>query len=110
MLFQGSVATGGGYLSYGACLYPGYEFFQRLFFLWAGTEAVMEARVPLVLLSGAVATFFTCVAITPFEAVRIRMVEYPAYAPSFVGAATRYVREGGVAAPIVCGQPCTASK
>ena len=97
MLFRGSVATGGGYLSYGACLYPGYEFFQRLFFHWAGAEAVTEGRVPLVLLSGAVATFFTCFAITPFEAVRIRMVEYPTYAPSFVGAATRYVREGGVA-------------
>ena len=42
---------------------------------------VLGARVPLVLLAGAVATVFTCFAITPFEAVRIRMVECPAYAP-----------------------------
>ena len=97
MLFQGSVATGGGYFSYGVCVYPGYEFFKRLFFEAAGAELVLQARVPLVLLAGAVATFFTCFAITPFEAVRIRMVECPNYAESFAGAVGRYLREGGVA-------------
>ena len=33
--------------------------------------------MPLVLFAGAVATIFTCFLITPFEAVRIRMVERP---------------------------------
>ena len=56
----------------------------------------MGARVPLVLLAGAIATVFTCFAITPFEAVRIRMVECPAYAPGFLPAVRRYVDEGGV--------------
>ena len=91
------MATAGGYFSYGVCVYPGYEFFKRLFFEWAGAEATLQLRIPLVLLAGAVATFFTCFAITPFEAVRIRMVECPAYAKGFAGAVGRFVTEGGVA-------------
>ena len=66
-----------GYFSYGICVYPLYEFFKRALFELAGAEVVLLARIPLVLLSGAIATFFTCFAITPFEAVRIRMVECP---------------------------------
>ena len=95
MLFWGAGATGAGYFSYGVCVYPLYEFFKRTFFELAGASTVLEARVPLVLLAGATATFFTCFAITPFEAVRIRMVECPSYADSMLGAFRRFVDEGG---------------
>jgi len=78
------------------CVYPLYEFFKRFFFAVAGPDMVLGARVPLVLLAGAVATVFTCFAITPFEAVRIRMVECPSYAPNLGGGVERYVREGGI--------------
>ncbi len=52
--------------------------------------------MPLVLGAGALATVFTCFLITPFEAVRIRMVERPEFAPSLPAAAARYIDEGGV--------------
>ena len=98
MLFWGAAATGAGYFSYGVCVYPLYEFFKRLFFEAAGAEAVLAARVPLVLLAGATATFFTCFAITPFETVRIRMVECPGYAPSMLAAFDRFRVEAGLPA------------
>ena len=96
MLFQGAGATGAGYFAYGVTVYPLYEFFKRLLFESVAPDVVLGARVPLVLLAGAVATVFTCFAITPFEAVRIRMVECPSYAPTFPAAVQRFVREGGV--------------
>lgn len=95
MLFQGAQATGGGYFMYGVSVYPGYELAKRLLFEAAGPTATMEWRVPLVLLAGALATIVTCFLITPFEALRIRQVECPNYAPNFGGALQRYVSEGG---------------
>ncbi len=98
MLLQGAGATAMGYFTYGVTVYPGYELAKRGLFALAGASGVAEARVPLVLLAGALATIVTCFAIAPFEAVRIRMVESPAYAPSAVAALERYMGEGGVAA------------
>ena len=95
MLFQGAAATGAGYFMYGVSVYPGYEFAKRLLFGLAGSTITLEYRVPLVLLAGALATVLTCFLITPFEALRIRMVECPAYAPNFGAAYSRYVDEGG---------------
>ena len=51
-------------------VYPGYEFFKRLFLEFAGAQLALDARVPLIIAAGATATVFTCFAITPFEAVR----------------------------------------
>ncbi|KAL1507057.1 hypothetical protein AB1Y20_007919 [Prymnesium parvum] len=96
MLFQGAGATGVGYFTYGVCVYPLYELFKRALFSAAGAEMVLGARVPLVLSAGAAATVLTCFAITPFEAVRIRMVECPSFAPTLPQAIERYVAEGGV--------------
>jgi len=95
MLFQGAQATGGGYFMYGVSVYPGYELAKRVLFELAGPTGVMELRVPLVLLAGALATIVTCFLITPFEAIRIRMVECPAYAASFGGALQRMAGEAG---------------
>jgi len=95
MLFWGAAATGTGYFAYGVTVYPLYELFKRTLFSLAGETAVLAARTPLVLLAGALATIFTCFAITPFETLRIRMVECPNYAPSLPAAFSRYVSEGG---------------
>ena len=113
MLFQGAGATGFGYFAYGVSVYPGYEFFKRLFFELAGETLVLDARVPLVLLAGAAATVVTCFLITPFEALRIRMVECPGYAPNLQAAASRYVSEGGLLSlydgliPLLVRQVCS---
>ena len=64
-----------GYLWYGVTVYPGYEFFKRLYLSLVPAE---ELRVLLVLLAGATATVFACFGVCPAEACRIRMVTDPA--------------------------------
>jgi len=98
MLMQGAGATAAGYFCYGVSVYPGYEIAKRALFGLVGPRAALEARVPLVLLAGAAATVVTCFLITPFEAVRIRMVEQPDYAPTMAAAFGRYSQEAGLAA------------
>lgn len=73
-LFLGWQPTVLGYLWYGITVYPGYEFFKRLFLSLAGPVIVESFRVPLVLLAGAAATVFACFGVCPAEACRIRMV------------------------------------
>lgn len=97
MLLQGMGATIGGYLCYGISVYPGYELLKRVAFELAGAQGVLEYRVPLVLGAGALATMFTCLLITPWEAVRIRMVERPDFAPDVARGFARYAEEGGAA-------------
>lgn len=97
MLLQGMGATIGGYLCYGLSVYPGYELLKRVAFELAGPQGVLEYRVPLVLGAGALATMFTCLLITPWEAVRIRMVERPDFAPNVARGFARYAEEGGAA-------------
>jgi len=63
-----------GYLWYGITVYPGYEFFKRLFFAFVGQAVADSFRVPLVLLAGATATVFACFGVCPAETCRIRMV------------------------------------
>ena len=60
-----------GYLWYGITVYPGYEFFKRLYLSLIPNESL---RVLLVLLAGATATVFACFGVCPAEACRIRMV------------------------------------
>jgi len=63
-----------GYLYYGITVYPGYEFFKRLFITLAGPALAASFRAPLVLLAGASATVIACLGVCPAEAIRIRMV------------------------------------
>ncbi|CAJ1341027.1 unnamed protein product [Effrenium voratum] len=63
-----------GYLWYGVTVYPGYEFFKRLYLSLFPAE---ELRVLLVVLAGATATVFACFGVCPAEACRIRMVANP---------------------------------
>jgi solute carrier family 25 phosphate transporter 3 len=73
-LFLGWQPTILGYMYYGVTVYPGYEFFKRLFIELAGPEIVAAFRVPLVLFAGACSTVVACFGVCPAEAVRIRMV------------------------------------
>lgn len=74
LLFLGLVPTCVGYLWYGATVFPGYELFKRKLLALCGPRRADALRVPLVLLSGAIATFFACIGVCPAEAVRIRTV------------------------------------
>ena len=41
MLLQGLGATVAGYFLYGVSVYPGYEFFKRVFFELAGPQVTL---------------------------------------------------------------------
>lgn len=94
MLFVGLQATLVGYAWYGMTVYPGYEFFSRLFEKLAGADAVgLHAQV--VLLSGACATVLACVGVCPMEAARIRAVAQPDFAPGLLNMLKRIAAEDG---------------
>ena len=63
-----------GYLWYGVTVYPGYEFFKRVYL---NAVPIEDLRVFLILLAGATATVFACIGVCPAEACRIRMVADP---------------------------------
>uniref|UniRef100_A0A0G4G4K4 Uncharacterized protein n=1 Tax=Chromera velia CCMP2878 TaxID=1169474 RepID=A0A0G4G4K4_9ALVE len=94
-LFAGATPTLLGYLSYGLVVYPGYEFCKRLLFDLAGPVGVLEFRNPLVILAGAMATVFACFAVSPFEAVRIRLVDQPGFATGFLPALQKMAKTEG---------------
>jgi len=88
-----------GYMYYGVTVYPGYEFFKRLFLELAGAEIVASYRVPLVLFAGACATVLACFGVTPAEAIRIRMVADQSVADKgLVGVAQTIMGDGGIGA------------
>lgn len=76
-LFLGAVPTMLGYIYYGATVYPGFEFFRRLFESILGPVASVTFHAPVVLLGGAASTVIACFGVCPAEVVRIRMVSKP---------------------------------
>jgi len=95
MLLQGAGPTLVGYLWYGLTVYPGYEFFKRFLLEVAGADNALLFRTPIVLLAGAIATFFACVGVCPAEAVRIRSVAEPNFAPNSLQATVKIIEEEG---------------
>ncbi|CAJ1407346.1 unnamed protein product [Effrenium voratum] len=83
-VFLGLVPTLAGYMWYGACVFPGYEFFKRRLMEVCGPRMAVKLRVPLILLSGACATFFACIGVCPAEGVRIRTVASRGFQWDFV--------------------------
>lgn len=94
MLFVGLQATLVGYAWYGMTVYPGYEFFSRLFERLAGSGA-SSLHAQIVLISGACATVVACFGVCPMEAARIRAVAQPDFAPGLVNMLRALYREGG---------------
>jgi len=83
-LLLGLTPTFVGYFWYGATVYPGYEFFKRKLLSLCRPRLAAKIRVPLVLLAGAIATFFACIGVCPAESVRIRSVKMHGFQMSFL--------------------------
>jgi len=83
-LLLGLTPTFVGYFWYGATVYPGYEYFKRKLYSLCRPRLAAKIRVPLVLLAGAIATFFACIGVCPAEAVRIRTVKMHGFQMSFL--------------------------
>jgi len=59
-------------------------------------NVISSLEIPLIVAGAATAAFFCCFLLAPFDAVRIRTVSQPDYAPNIFGVVSRMVEEEGV--------------
>mmetsp|Transcript_32251 Transcript_32251/g.96709 ORF Transcript_32251/g.96709 Transcript_32251/m.96709 type:complete len:641 (-) Transcript_32251:26-1948(-) len=103
-LFSGWLPTYCGHFVAGGTLYAATEFVRRTLTEMAtsSSAAVVDPsslEVPIILIAAAIASSLNAVLICPFDAVRIRTVAQPDYAPDgtgSVGVLKRIVDEEGV--------------
>ncbi|KAF2271891.1 putative mitochondrial phosphate carrier protein [Westerdykella ornata] len=95
-LLAGFGPTVAGYFVQGAFKFGGYEFFKQQAINWLGQDAASRNRHTVYLTSSAVAEFLGDIALCPFEAVRIRLVSEPTFAPGLWDGFSRMTREEGI--------------
>ena len=88
-LFYGAGATVIGYLVYGAVSFGLTEYFKRLFLEAAGPEYATFYPFAILLFASMSAAFFGAVAVTPFEALRIRSVTADGVGGGFFGSVAK---------------------
>jgi len=93
--FQGWLPTFAGFFVWGGISYALTEFLRRTLTELAGADAG-SLEIPIILLASASASFVGSFTICPFEAVRIRSVAQPDYAPNIIAVFNRMVDEEGV--------------
>eukprot|EP00550_Attheya_septentrionalis_P008430 CAMPEP_0198284374 /NCGR_PEP_ID=MMETSP1449-20131203/3852_1 /TAXON_ID=420275 /ORGANISM="Attheya septentrionalis, Strain CCMP2084" /LENGTH=1014 /DNA_ID=CAMNT_0043981409 /DNA_START=214 /DNA_END=3258 /DNA_ORIENTATION=- len=93
--FTGWAPTFLGFFVWGGLSYPLTEFLRRYFEDLAGAQ-VTQYEVPIILASSAIAAVAGSGVIAPFEAVRIRSVAQPDFAPSITGVLKRMIDDEGV--------------
>jgi hypothetical protein len=86
--FTGWAPTFLGFFIWGAVSYSTTELLRRLFIDLAGSSAT-EYEVPIILLASAISATLGSFILCPFEAVRIRSVAQPNYAPNILGVYNR---------------------
>jgi solute carrier family 25 (mitochondrial phosphate transporter), member 3 len=95
-LMLGAGATIIGYLVYGGVSFGLTELFKRLFLEVAGPEFATFYPFAILLLASMSAAFFGAVAVTPFEALRIRSVTTPGFKQDLVGSFVQVAQEGSL--------------
>jgi len=75
-----------GYMIQGACKFGFYEHFKYKAVDLLGLETVKKNTLPVYLVAGALAESIASFMLCPWEAVRIRMVSKPDFAPNMVSA------------------------
>lgn len=93
--FTGWAPTLLGQFVSGGALYMLTEIIRRSLTDAAGADAV-SLEVPIILAAAAISAAVAAVLICPFEAVRIRTVAQPNYAPNSAGVLTRMLDEEGI--------------
>ena len=76
--------------------FGGVEFFKVNITKMIGDQSAWDNRNSIYLASSAMAEFIADIFLCPFEAVRIRLVSQPDYAPSMPACATKMAGEMGV--------------
>ncbi|SAM00453.1 hypothetical protein [Absidia glauca] len=95
-LLTGIGPTATGYFIQGALKFGGYEFWKKTMIDAIGVEKATEYRMPIYMVSSAIAEFFADVALCPLEATRIRLVSQPSFATGLVSGFRRLLQEEGV--------------
>lgn len=83
-----------GFFAWGGFSYALTEFLRRALAELAGADAG-RLEVPIILTAAGIGAFFGSFILCPFEAVRIRSVAQPNYAPNIIRVCTRMVSEEG---------------
>jgi solute carrier family 25 phosphate transporter 3 len=93
--FSGWAPTLAGNFVSGAAVYTLTEFIRRSLSEQVGPSLAVTYEVPIILFAAAVAASTGSVLICPFEAVRIRQVAQPTFAPNAVAVLNRLLQEEG---------------
>ncbi|ORY67030.1 mitochondrial phosphate carrier protein [Pseudomassariella vexata] len=96
-LLTGFGPTVMGYFLQGAFKFGGYEFFKRQAGDYLGPERAAANHNAVYLASSATAELIGDVFLCPFEAVRIRLVSQPTYAPGMVSGLAKMANSEGLA-------------
>lgn len=94
-LTTGFGATAIGYFIQGWFKFGGVEFFKIKIAQSVGEQVAWDNRTSIYLAASAMAEFIADIFLCPLEAVRIRSVSDPKYAPSLVSTAKRLLNEQG---------------
>jgi len=94
--FTGWLPTGLGHFAGGAVLYAVSEALRRYLTDMAGVSNALSLEVAIILASAAVASAAAGIVFCPFEAIRIRTVAQPDYAPNSVKVLERVLKEEGI--------------
>jgi len=102
-LLTGLGPTAQGYFIQGWFKFGGVEFFKINITNSIGDQTAWDNRNSIYLASSAMAEFIADIFLCPFEAVRIRLVSQPDYAPSMPACATKMASEMGVVGAFYSG-------
>ena len=95
-LLVGAGATIVGYIVYGGVSFGLTEYFKRLFLNVVGPEYATLYPFAVLLLASMSAAFFGAVAVTPFEALRIRSVTVDGFKDDLIESFKQVAKEQGV--------------
>ncbi|KAF0852872.1 mitochondrial solute carrier family 25 (mitochondrial phosphate transporter) member 3 [Andalucia godoyi] len=95
-LTTGFGATFGGYFVQGALKYGNYELLKSVFSNVLGSDFATTHRLAVYMASAAMSEVVADVALTPFEAIRIRMVADPAYSKNMFAGLSKMYQESGI--------------
>jgi solute carrier family 25 phosphate transporter 3 len=93
-LFYGLSPTAAGYAIQGACKFGFFEFFKAQFF--RSVPSLRKHHLSVYLASSMMAETIASCFLSPFEAIRIRMVSQPAYGRGMLGVGRRMVSSEGL--------------
>eukprot|EP00551_Chaetoceros_affinis_P009508 CAMPEP_0203670784 /NCGR_PEP_ID=MMETSP0090-20130426/6773_1 /ASSEMBLY_ACC=CAM_ASM_001088 /TAXON_ID=426623 /ORGANISM="Chaetoceros affinis, Strain CCMP159" /LENGTH=849 /DNA_ID=CAMNT_0050535727 /DNA_START=9 /DNA_END=2554 /DNA_ORIENTATION=- len=94
-LFAGWVPTLIGFFINGGISFALTEFWRSFYFDLAG-DIAFDYEIPIIVAAAATAAVFGSFTLAPSEAIRIRSVAQPDYAPNALGVATRMVSDEGI--------------